>query len=709
MNIIAISAAIILGMTTVTTVQAQEFGPNNPFYAPSKLPFQAPPFDKIKDSDYQPAIEAGMAEHRKQIEAIANNPAAPTFENTIVAMEKSGQLLQRATTTFFAVVGANSNPDLLKVRQIEAPKLAAHQDAIYLDAKLFKRVATIYKERQSLKLTPEQLRLVEYEYKEFVRAGANLSESDKAELKKINEELATLSETFSSKLLAATKEGAYVTTDKAALAGLSDAEITAAAEAAKGRKVEGYVLSLQNTTQQPVLAELTDRSTRQAIFEKSWGRTERGDANDTRDTIAKIAQLRAQKAKLLGYPNFAAWKLTDQMAKTPAAALKFMDDLVPAATARDAAEAKDIQDLIDKQTGGIHLQPWDWEFYSEKVRKAKYDLNEEEVKPYFELNNVLQNGVFFAANQLYGLTFKERTDLPVYAPGVRVFEVSNADGTPLALFYCDYFKRDNKRGGAWMNNLVEQSWLLGTKPVVTNVANFAPPAPGEPALLTSDDVRTMFHEFGHALHGMFSDAEYPSLSGTSTARDFVEFPSQFNEHWATYPSVFAHYAKHYKTGAPMPKELAEKIAKAKTFNEGYDTTELLAAAELDMKWHALPADAALQDPDSFEKSALEQSHLWITYTPPRYRSSYFAHIWGSGYAAGYYAYIWTQMLADDGYQWFEEHGGLTRANGDRFRKMVLSRGNTEDLEKMYETWRGKKPSIEPMLKYRGLVAEKPLK
>ncbi|MDT8069774.1 MAG: peptidyl-dipeptidase Dcp [Terriglobia bacterium] len=696
-------------MTTVTTVQAQEFGPNNPFYAPSKLPFQAPPFDKIKDSDYQPAIEAGMAEHRKQIEAIANNPAAPTFENTIVAMEKSGQLLQRATTTFFAVVGANSNPDLLKVRQIEAPKLAAHQDAIYLDAKLFKRVATIYKERQSLKLTPEQLRLIEYEYKEFVRAGANLSESDKAELKKINEELATLSETFSSKLLAATKEGAYVTTDKAALAGLSDAEITAAAEAAKGRKVEGYVLSLQNTTQQPVLAELTDRSTRQAIFERSWGRTERGDANDTRDTIAKIAQLRAQKAKLLGYPNFAAWKLTDQMAKTPAAALKFMDDLVPAATARDAAEAKDIQDLIDKQTGGIQLQPWDWEFYSEKVRKAKYDLNEEEVKPYFELNNVLQNGVFFAANQLYGLTFKERTDLPVYAPGVRVFEVSNADGTPLALFYCDYFKRDNKRGGAWMNNLVEQSWLLGTKPVVTNVANFAPPAPGEPALLTSDDVRTMFHEFGHALHGMFSDAEYPSLSGTSTARDFVEFPSQFNEHWATYPSVFAHYAKHYKTGAPMPKELAEKIAKAKTFNEGYDTTELLAAAELDMKWHALPADAALQDPDSFEKSALEQSHLWITYTPPRYRSSYFAHIWGSGYAAGYYAYIWTQMLADDGYQWFEEHGGLTRANGDRFRKMVLSRGNTEDLEKMYETWRGKKPSIEPMLKYRGLVAEKPLK
>jgi peptidyl-dipeptidase Dcp len=709
MNILLIGSVLALGVTVVTspraTAQTAEFGPSNPFYAPSTLPFHAPPFDKIKDEDYQPAIEAGMAEQRKEMDAIANNPAAPTFDNTIVAMEKTGQLLQRVGEAFFAVVSANTNPTLQKVRQIEAPKLAAHQDAIYLDAKLFKRVEAIYKQRHSLKLTPEQLRLVEHDYKEFVHAGANLSDAEKTELKKVNEELASLSQTFVARLLAATKEGAYVTTDKAALAGLSDAEIKAAQEAAKTRKVEGYVLPLQNTTQQPELKSLSNRSTRQAVFENSWNRAERGDANDTRETIAKMAQLRAQKAKLLGYPNFAAWKLTDQMAKTPEAALNFMDKLGPAAAARDAAEAKDIQALIDKQNGGFQLQPWDWDFYSEQVRKAKYDLNEDDVKPYFELNNVLQNGVFYAAHQLYGLTFKERKDLPVYAPGMRVFEVFNADGSSLALFYCDYFKRDNKQGGAWMTNYVEQSKLLNTKPVVVNVANFDPPAPGEPALLTSDNVTTMFHEFGHALHGMFSNTEYPSLSGTSTARDFVEFPSQFNEHWMLYPSVFEHFARHYKTGAPMPKELVEKIRKAKTFNAGYEMTELVAAAELDMKWHTLPASAGLQEPDKFEKDALERMHLWISYTPPRYRSSYFAHIWGSGYAAGYYAYLWTQMLADDANEWFEQHGGLTRANGDRFRKMVLSRGNTEDLEKMYETWRGKKPSVEPMLKYRGLAAD----
>lgn len=709
MNILLIGTALMLGITAVTppgqTEPAAKFGPDNPFYAPSTLPFHAPPFDKIKDEDYQPAIEAGIAEQLKETKAIADNPAAPTFENTIVAMEKTGELLTRAGNTFSAVVSANTDPTLQKVQEIEAPKLASLRDSIYLDAKLFKRVEAVYKQRHSLKLTPEQLRLVEYDYQQFVHAGANLSDADKAELKKINQELASLSQTFIVKLLAATKAGAYVTTDKAALAGLSDAEIKAAEAAASARNVQGYVIPLQNTTQQPALTSLSDRATRQAIFEHSWGRTEHGDANDTRETIEKLAQLRAQKGKLLGYPNYAAWKLTDQMAKTPEAALSFMAKVVPGATARDAAEAKDIQEIIDKQNGGFKLEPWDWEFYSEQVRKAKYDLNEDEIKPYFELNNVLENGVFYAAHELYGVSFKERKDLPVYAPGMRVFEVFNADGSSLALFYCDYFKRDNKQGGAWMTNYVDQSRLLNMKPVVVNVANFDPPAPGEPALLTFDDVTTMFHEFGHALHGMFSNTEYPSLSGTSTARDFVEFPSQFNEHWALYPSVFEHYAKNYKTGAPMPKELVEKIRKAKTFNAGYIVTELVAAAELDMKWHTLPASAGLQDCDKFEKEALEQMHLWISYTPPRYRSSYFAHIWGSGYSAGYYAYLWTQMLADDANQWFKEHGGLTRANGDRFRKMVLSRGNTEDLEKMYEAWRGKKPSVEPMLKYRGLVAD----
>jgi len=699
------TAIVMIGMTTLPTVAADTqspFGPSNPFYAPSTLPYQAPPFDKIKDDDYIPAMDAGMAEEQKEMEAIANNPAPPTFENTIVAMEKSGRLLRRVQGAFFTVVSANENPTLQKVRATEAPKLAAHHDAILLNDKLFQRVSTIYNERKSLNLDPESLRLVEYQYDQFVHAGAKLNEADKAQLKKLNEELATLSNTFATKLLSATKEGAYTTTDKAAMAGLSDAQITAAAQAAKGRKVEGYVIPLQNTTQQPDLVSLSIRDTRQTMFGNSWNRAEQGNDNDTRDTIAKIAQLRAQKGKLLGYPTFAAWKIEDQMAKTPEAALKFMDALVPAATAKAASEAADIQAVIDQRKGGFKLQPWDWDFYAEQVRKAKYDLDEEQIKQYFELNNVLENGVFYAASQLYGITFKERHDLPVYDKTMRTFEVFNADGSSLALFYCDYFKRDNKQGGAWMNSMVDQSKLLGTKAVVINVANFAPPAPGEPALITSDDVRTMFHEFGHALHGMFANSQYPSLSGTSTARDFVEFPSQFNEHWATYPSVFQHYAKHYKTGAPMPAELVEKIKKADTFNKGYDTTELLAAAELDMKWHTLPANAPLQQPDTFEKQALEDTKLWISYVPPRYRSSYFSHIWGSGYSAGYYAYLWTQMLDDDAYQWFVENGGLTRANGDRFREMVLSRGNTQDLEQLYEAWRGKKPSVEPMLKYRGL-------
>ncbi|MBB6145507.1 peptidyl-dipeptidase Dcp [Silvibacterium bohemicum] len=679
-----------------------DFGPSNPFYAPSTLPFHAPPFDKIKDSDYQPAIEAGMAQQLREIEAIADNPAPPTLENTLVAMEKSGELFNRATQAFDGVTGANTNPTLQEVKKIEAPKLAAHDDAIYLNDKLFRRVEAIYQQRGSLHLDAESLRLVEIYYQRFVHAGAKLSPADKATLKKLNEEASSLSNAFSSKLLDATKEAAYFTPDKAALAGLNDAQIAAAEQAAKGRGKEGYLLPLQNTTQQPDLAGLSDRATRQALFQASWTRAVRGDANDTRDTIARLAQLRAQKAKLLGYPSFAAWKLEDQMAKTPSAALAFMDGLVPAATAKAAGEAKDIQALIDNQHGGFTLQPWDWNFYAEQVRKARYDLDESQVKPYFELNNVLENGVFYAAGQLYGITFEERKDIPVYHPDVRVFEVFDAGHKPLALFYCDYFKRDNKNGGAWMSEFVGQSRLLGTLPVVYNVANFTKPAPGQPALISFSDVTTMFHEFGHALHGMFSDTEYPLLAGTDVPRDFVEFPSQFNEHWALYPSVFSHYAKHYQTGEPMPAELAAKIKQSSRFNQGYALTELVAAAELDMQWHTLPADAPLQHPDEFEAQALSKTHLSIRYVPPRYRSSYFSHIWGSGYAAGYYAYLWSEMLDDDAYQWFEDHGGLTRANGDRFRKMVLSRGNTEDLEELYAAWLGSKPRIEPMLKYRGL-------
>jgi peptidyl-dipeptidase Dcp len=691
--------------SVIPAVGADEFGPSNPFYSPSSLPFQAPPFDKIKDADFQPAIEAGMKQEEDEITVIANNPAPPTFENTIVAMEKGGRLLDRAGSAFNAVSEANINPTLQKVKSEEAPKFAAHADFIFLNAKLFARVKTIYDQRAQLNLDAESMRLVERTYDQFVHAGANLSEADKTELKKLNEQLSSLSEQFTTKLLAATKEGAFSTNDKNALAGLSDAKVAAAAQSAKERQTDGYLIPLQNTTQQPDLTSLSDRATRQTIFEHSWNRAERSDANDTRETISKMAQLRARKAKLLGYPSFAAWKLEDQMAKTPEAALQFMDAIVPAATSKSTREAKDIQDVIDAQHGGFQVQAYDWNFYGEQVRKAKYDIDDAQVKPYFELNNVLENGVFYAATQLYGITFKERHDIPVYQPDVRVFEVFDVNGKHLALFYCDYFKRDNKNGGAWMSEFVTQSKLRGTTPVVYNVANLPKPVAGEPALISFTDVITMFHEFGHALHGMFSNAEYPTLAGTNTARDFVEFPSQFNEHWAIYPSVFAHFAKHYKTGEPMPEALAARMIKATMFNRGYAMTELLAAAELDMQWHFLTPDDPLENPDDFEKAALEKTHLNVSYVPPRYRSSYFAHIWASGYAAGYYAYLWTEMLADDAYQWFDEHGGLTRANGDRFRDMVLSRGNTEDLAKMYEAWRGAPPSSKAMLKFRGLEDE----
>ena len=518
-----ITAGAIALTPGVTNAQAghSAFGPSNPFYAESTLPFHAPPFDKIKDTDYQPAIEAGIKQNLEEVQAIADNKAEPTFENTIVAMEKSGQLVSRVMMVFNGVTGANINPVLQKTQDEVAPKLAALQDGIFLNAKLFKRVSAIYEKRHSLNLDAEALRLVEYDYQQFVLAGANLSDADKAELKKLNEEEANLTTAFISKLLAATKDAALVTKDKAALAGLTDAELTAAADAAKDRKVEGYVLPLQNTTQQPDLQSLSNRDTRKALFEASWNRAEGGGANDTRATIARLAQLRAQKAKLLSYKNYAAWKLTDQMAKTPEAALKFMDALVPASTAKAEGEAKDIQALIDAQKGGFKLEPWDWNFYSEQVRKAKYDLDESQVKPYFEINNVLENGVFYAAEQLYGISFKRRTDIPVYNPDVQVYEVFDVGGKPLALWYCDYFKRDNKNGGAWMDIFVGQSKLLGTLPVVYNVANFAKPPAGEPALITFSDVTTMFHEFGHGLHGMFANTMYPSLSGTSVPRDYV--------------------------------------------------------------------------------------------------------------------------------------------------------------------------------------------
>jgi peptidyl-dipeptidase Dcp len=679
-----------------------QFGPSNPFYATPAPPFFAPPFDKIRDRDYQPAIEAGMAEQKREILVIADNPAPPTFENTVVAMEKSGQLLNRVMSVFNAVTSADTNPYLENVQTEEAPRLSAHQDSIYLNPKLFARVRAVYDERASLHLDPESERLARIVYDQFVHAGAALSPADRAKLKHLNEEESMLEDAFSRGLLADTKDAAFVTTDRAALAGLSSAQIAAAAGAAKARHVSGYVIPLQNTTQQPVLAELSDRATREAIFEKSWTRAEQPEG-DLRPVVARLARVRAEKAQILGYPNFAAWQLEDQMAKTPATVLHFLNQLIPPATARARADAREIQAVIDAQQGGFQLEPWDWEFYAEQVRKAKYDLDGSQVKSYFEINSVLRNGVFYAAHQLYGLTFRERRDLPVWNPDVRAFEVFDANGKPLALFYCDYFKRDNKEGGAWMDTFQDQSRLLGHLAVVYNVANFPKPAPGEPALISPDDATTMFHEFGHALHAMLSNVEYPELSGTNVPRDFVEFPSQFNEHWALYPQVLEHYARNYKTGEPIPAALAEKVRRAQAFDQGYSLTELLAASMLDMHWHMLSASAPLQNVDQFEKTALVESHLALRDVPPRYRSTYFLHIWANGYAAGYYAYQWTEMLDDDAFQWFQQHGGLTRANGDRFRRMILSRGNTEDLAKMYAAWRGRPPEIGAMLQDRDLT------
>lgn len=676
---------------------------SNPFADTSKLAYQTPDFNRIKDGDYQPAIEEGMKIQLEEMQKIADQTEPATFENTMVAMEKTGQMLNRANNVFNLMTGANTNPELQKVQEAIAPEQAAHQDAIYLNSKLFKRIETIYNNRASLKLDAESARLVEYYYQQFVLAGAKLSDADKTQLKKLNEEEASLSAKFSNQLLAANKAGALIVADKAELAGLSQGETDAAAADAKANKLDGkWLIPLQNTTQQPLLQSLSNRTTREKLFNASWNRTEKNDANDTRSTISRIAKIRAEKAKLMGFPNFATWKLQDQMAKTPAAVDAFFAQLVPAATAKAKVEAADIQAQIDKEKGGFKVSPYDWDYYAEKVRKQKYDLDESQIKPYFELKKVLENGVFYAATQLYGITFKERKDLPVYQQDVKVYEVFDKDKSSIGLFYCDYFKRDNKNGGAWMSNLVGQSKLLGTKPVIYNVCNFTKPAEGQPALISFSDVTTMFHEFGHGLHGLFASQKYPSLSGTNVARDFVEFPSQFNEHWALDPKILPNYAVHYQTGKPMPQALVDKIKKAGTFNQGYNLTEILSAASLDMAWHKLAATDGLQKTDDFEKSSLAKLKLDLPEVPSRYRTSYFSHIWGGGYAAGYYAYLWTEMLDDDAYSWFEENGGLSLANGQRFRDLILSKGNTEDYGKMFKTFRGRDPQIGPMEKNRGL-------
>ncbi|HOB13674.1 MAG TPA: M3 family metallopeptidase [Novosphingobium sp.] len=677
------------------------------FAEASSLPFQAPDFSKIKESDYEPAIEQGIAIQLAEMDAIANNPEAPTFENTFLAMEKSGAMLTRVYYVFGALTSANTNDNLDAIDTRTAPKLAAMRDAIVLNPKLFARVKTIYDARHSLGLAPDQIQVVELTYDNMARNGALLSDGQKAQLKDINGQLSSLQTEFGQKLTKGTKDGALVVNGKAGVAGLGAGELAATEKGAADRGLAkgNFVISLQNTTQQPLLASLSNRTTRQALFEHSWNRSERGDDNDTRGLILKIAALRAQKAKLLGFESYAAYSLSDQMAKTPEKAISFLESFAPALGAAQARDAKDLNALIKKEGGKFTVTPADWDHYAEKLRKQRYALDQNEVKPYLEITNVLENGVFYAANQLYGLTFKKRTDIPVYHPDVTVYTVYDQDGSELALFYFDPWKRDNKSGGAWMSNFVDQNALAGTKPVVFNVENFTKPAPGQPALITWDDANTMFHEFGHALHGMLSNQRYPSISGTNTARDFVEFPSQFMENFMTEPKVLANFAKHYKTGAPMPAALVAKIEKASTFNQGYALGEVITAALLDMKWHSLGVDGVPGDVNSFENSAmasLDGKGLHTDLVPSRYRTSYFRHIWGGGYAAGYYAYSWTEMLDHDAYAWFKENGGMTRQNGQHFRDTVLSKGHSQDYSVMYRNFAGRDPQVEPMLKARGL-------
>lgn len=674
----------------------------NPFFNVSSLPYHTPPFDQIQETDFLPALQAGMEEKRQEVLAIATNPEAATFLNTCEALEKSGQLLTRVSLVFNAMTSAHTSPYLQQVDEDIAPQLTALNDEIMLNRPLFSRIDQVYLQRNPL--DAESKRLVEVLWQRFQLAGANLPETQKQQLKALNQEAARLSTQFTNKLLAATKAGGLVVNDVQQLAGLSPSDLAVAQAAAAARGLENaWLLVLQNTTQQPALQSLEDRSTRQALFKAAMTRSEKNDDNDTRALVLRLAQVRAEQAKLLGFASFAAWQLQDQMAKTPDAAFAFMRNIVPAARARAEREAAAIQQTIDSQQGNFTLGAWDWNFYAEQVRRAQYDLDESQIKPYFELNSVLEKGVFWAATQLYGIQFTQRHDLPVYHPDVQVYEIFDTDGSGMALFYTDFFKRDSKGGGAWMSNFVNQSTLLDEKPVIYNVCNYTKPANGEPALLSWDDVITLFHEFGHTLHGLFASQRYPSLSGTETPRDFVEFPSQINEHWASEPQVFRHFARHYQTGEAMPAALHEKIIRAGKFNKGYEMTELLAAALLDLHWHSLEGKTPVQSVDAFEQQALRSDDIDLAAVPPRYRSSYFQHIWGGGYSAGYYAYIWTQMLADDGYQWFVEHGGLTRENGDIFRQKILSRGNSSDLKALYESWRGGAPQLEPMLKNRGLA------
>lgn len=672
---------------------------DNPLLKPSPLQYEAPQFGKVGIDDYRPALEAGFKAHLKEIDAIASSSAAPTFDNTIVAMEKSGQLLSRAAGFFSNMTALMSNKEIQAIQSEFAPKLAAHNDNIYLNPELFARVEKIHRDKS--RLNAEDQRLVDFYYDKFVRAGAKLSKADKAQVREINGELAKLSTDFSNNILGSFKNDVILVEDKSELEGLSDEQIASLAAAAEDAGKEGYMITLVNTTRQPILSSLDNR----ALRRKTWETSAHRAADTNGPLLVRMAELRADKAKLLGYPNWASYVTADQMAKTPDSVFDILDDLAPKAVAKAKTEAADIQAIIDSEGGDFKLQPWDWAYYAKKVRAEKYDLDESEVKPYFEFNRVLNDGLFYAMKRLYGITFTPRNDLPVWTPNVKAYEIFNEDGSSVGLFYLDPYAREGKNGGAWMNEFVTQSDLLDRKPVVYNALNIPKPAEGQPTLMTFDEVSTMFHEFGHAVHGLFSQVKYPSLAGTATARDFVEFPSQFNEDWNINPDVIANYAKHYKTGEPIPQALLDKVLKAHKFNQGFDTTEYLAAALLDMEWHSIPAGTEIEDFNAFEQKALAKHGIDYAPVPPRYKSAYFSHVFSGGYSSGYYAYLWTEVFAADAFAYLQREGGLTRENGDSYRENILSKGNSQDLMQDYINFRGEKPSTDALLKRRGLVSQ----
>jgi peptidyl-dipeptidase Dcp len=672
---------------------------NNPLLQKSTLQYQAPPFNLIKDEHFKPAFDYALKAHDAEVEKIANNKAAPTFENTVLTLDMSGQDLNRATIVFGNLTGSNTNATLQALDEEYAPIFSAHSDKINLNSKLYSRIKAI----NTTTLKGEKLKLVQYYLQQMELAGANLTEANKTKMKKINEELATLSSSYTNTLLLARKNGVVILDDAKELDGLSESEIAAAKEKATAAGKDGkYLLGLINTTQQPPLASLTNRATREKLFNASWTRAQKNDSADTRTILERMAKLRLQKAKLMGKKNYAEWRLQDQMAQNPEAALSLLASIAKPAAARAKEEAADIQKLIDKQNSGFKLEPWDWNFYSEQVRKEKYDLDANQIKPYFEVTTVLEKGVFFAAKQMYGITFKVRNDLPVYNPDVVAYEVFDKDGSSMAIYYLDFYTRDNKNGGAWMNNFVNQSHYLKQKPVIVNVFNFAKPVAGSPSLVSFDDVTTMFHEFGHTLHGLFANQDYLSLSGTSVPRDYVEFPSQINEHAALDPTILKNYAIHYQTKEPIPQALIDKIKKAETFNNGYDVTELLAAATLDLAWHSVTKESDFKPTLQFENEVLAKYGLLLKEVPPRYHTPYFAHIWGGGYSSGYYAYTWSKTLDYNTYDWIKTHGGFTRANGERFRKMILSVGNSVDLNKAFKDFVGHDLQVEPYLRNAGL-------